>query len=163
MYWRLRRSAWEKGKGAANKRAFGALVRDGKAHGVLAYVGGRVAGWCALGPRGEFPALERSRVLKPVDDAPVWSIVCFFILPAFRRQGIATRLLEAAVAHARRKGARLVEGYPIDPDGDYPPAFAWTGLAASFRQARFAEVARRSPTRPIMRRRLTGGSRPRPR
>jgi len=163
MFWRLKRSAWQEGQGAANKRAFRALVRDGRAQGILAYVGPRIAGWCALGPRSDFPSLERSRILKPVDDAPVWSIVCFFILPPFRRQGLSTRLLEAAVAHARRKGARIVEGYPVDPDGDYPPAFAWTGLATAFRHARFEEVARRSAARPIMRRRITGRSRSQPR
>ena len=154
MFWRLPRSTWQSQQGAANKRAFRRLVREGRAQGVLAYVGPKVAGWCALGPRDDFPSLSRSRILKPVDDAPVWSIVCFFILPPFRRQGLSTRLLEAAVAHARSKGARAVEGYPVDPERDYPPAFAWTGLAASFRAARFEEVARRSPARPIMRRRL---------
>ncbi len=159
MFWRLKRSAWHEGQGAANKRAFRALVRNGRARGVLAYVGPRIAGWCALGQRSDFPALQRSRVLKPVDDAPVWSIVCFFILPPFRRQGLSTRLLEAAVAYARSAGARAVEGYPVDPDRDYPPAFAWTGLAASFRHARFEEIARRSPSRPIMRRRIRGRSR----
>ena len=153
MYWRLPRSVYVKGKGAANKRAFRALVRGGGAHGVLAYVGAEIAGWCAFGPRADFPTLERSRILQPVDETPVWSIVCFFILPPFRRQGLSTALLEAAVAQARRKGARVVEGYPVDPDGDYPSTFAWTGLAASFQKARFREVARRSASRPIMRRR----------
>jgi len=159
MYWRLPRSVYRQGQGAPNKRAFRRLVSAGRAQGVLAYVGATIAGWCALGPRGDFPALERSRILKPVDDTPVWSIVCFFILPRFRRQGLSTKLVEAAVAHARRRGARVVEAYPVDPRGDYPPAFAWTGLAASFRQARFEEAARRSPTRPIMRRRIGGPAR----
>ncbi len=161
MWWRIPRSAWQKGQGGANRRAFRRLVRDGGARGVLAYAGDRPAGWCAIGPRGDFPGLDRSRVLAPIDDAEVWSITCLFILPEFRRAGISGKLIAEAVRYARRGGARVVEGYPIDPDGEYPPAFAGTGIASAYLRAGFREAARRSPTRPIMRRRLRGTRRPR--
>ncbi|HKQ62266.1 MAG TPA: GNAT family N-acetyltransferase, partial [Candidatus Polarisedimenticolaceae bacterium] len=90
-------------------------------------------------------------VLKPVDAAPVWSVSCLFVARAHRRRGISVGLLRAARRHAARHGALLVEGYPVDPRGRAPDAFVWTGLASAFRQAGFTEVARRSPTRPIMR------------
>ena len=62
-------------------------------------------------------------------------------------------MIEGAVDYARNKGARIIEGYPIDPKKKpMPPVFAYTGLAAAFRKAKFKEVARRSETRPIMRR-----------
>lgn len=109
-------------------------------------------GWCSVAPREAFPALERSRVLKRVDDQPVWSVVCFFIAKPYRRQGLTVSLLKAAAEYARQAGARIVEGYPEDPKkADIPAPFAFTGLASAFLQAGFVEVLRRSATRPIMR------------
>lgn len=108
--------------------------------------------WCAIAPRDDYPALERSRVLKRVDDEEVWSVTCFFVARAARRQGVTGALIEAAVAFAAEHGARIVEAYPIDPRmPDVPPVFAWTGLASAFESAGFSEVARPSETRPIMR------------
>jgi len=128
------------------------LVSSGVVPGILAYAGGEPVGWCAIQPRPSYPALERSRVLSPVDDEPVWSITCFFIARPHRARGVSVELIKAAVAHARRSGVRIVEGYPVEPrKGRMPDAFAWTGLPTAFRKAGFAEVARRSPTRPIMR------------
>jgi len=119
---------------------------------VLAYHDGRPIGWCAIAPREEYVALARSRVLKPVDDSSVWSVSCFFVARPYRRRGVTTQLLRGAVSYAASRGARLVEGYPTAPRGGLPDVFVWTGLPGSFEKAGFREVARRSPTRPIMRR-----------
>ncbi|MEW5701594.1 MAG: GNAT family N-acetyltransferase [Candidatus Zixiibacteriota bacterium] len=155
MSWRLPRSQFDKQKGSGNKRAFKAIVKSGTPPGLLAYVGGEPVGWCALAPRECYPALGRSRILAPIDDQPVWSITCFFVARPYRRQGISVHLLEAAVKFAKRRGARIVEGYPQEPaSGPWPDAFVWTGTAAAFRRAGFVEVARRSAARPIMRYRL---------
>ncbi|MBK9129553.1 MAG: GNAT family N-acetyltransferase [Phycisphaerales bacterium] len=149
---RLTRAEYEKHKGDGNKRKLRALVAR-TVPGVLAYVGARPVGWCAIEPRTEFPALSRSRILAPLDDQPVWSIVCLFVRKELRRQGISSRLVEGAVAHAKRHGARLIEAYPVEPKQDpMPDVFAYTGTAATFLRAGFREVLRRSPTRPIMRR-----------
>ena len=149
---RLPRADYELQKGEGNRMAFRDLVTSGEAHGILAYDDGNPAGWCAVGPREEFPALERSRIMRRVDDEPVWSIVCFFIGKEYRRQGLMGRLLSGAIAYAADHGATIVEGYPVEPrTAAMPPVFAWTGLASAFRQAGFVEVARRSETRPIMR------------
>ena len=152
MVWRLRRADFDEGKGDANRRAFHDLVAGGAQPGVLAYTGGEAIGWCAVAPRVDYPALERSRVLAAVDDRPVWSITCLYIARPHRRRGVSVRLLEAAVQFAQERGARVVEGYPIEPySAQVPAAFAWTGLVSAFRQAGFREVLRRSNTRPIMR------------
>jgi GNAT superfamily N-acetyltransferase len=129
-------------------------VGRGAPLGVLAYVGGEPAGWCAVAPREATPRLEGSRLLARVDAQPVWSITCLFVARAHRRRGLSVELLRAACAQARAHGARLVEGYPVDRDAAQPDAFVWHGLASAFRKAGFREVARRSPTRPIMRRSL---------
>ncbi|MGH9748515.1 MAG: GNAT family N-acetyltransferase [Candidatus Polarisedimenticolia bacterium] len=152
MYWRQRQSEYQRLKGEGNRRRLRALVKGGAVPGILAYLDGTPVGWCAVAPRASYARLARSRVLAPVDEAPVWSVVCFFIDRAHRLTGMTAALLRAAAAHARRRGGRILEGYPIEPRrGDVPPPFAFTGLAAAFRKAGFREVARRSDTRPIMR------------
>jgi GNAT superfamily N-acetyltransferase len=152
MYWRRSAPEYEAGKGDGNRRALRRLAAATPSPGILAYRGDRAVGWCAVAPREATPRLNRSRVLAAVDDTPVWSITCLYVERDSRGQGVSVALLEAAVAHARRQGARMVEGYPIDTRGQrQPAAFVWTGLAPAFRRAGFDEVARRSRTRPIMR------------
>jgi len=153
MLWRCRRKDFDANKGDGNRRALKALIEGGQMPGVLVYRDGQPAGWCSVAPREMFPALERSRILKPVDDMPVWSVSCFYVPRVLRGAGLADDLIAAALAHARAGGARAVEAYPVEPTTSSMPAvFAWTGFAQSFTRAGFVEIARRSPTRPIMRR-----------
>ena len=159
MFWRRGRKEWEAGKGAGNRRALRSLVQRGAEPGVLAYKGDDPIGWCAVAPRSDYPALARSRVLEPIDDRPVWSIACLFVARPHRRQGVSARLLDAAAEHAGRRGATIVEGYPTIPRvARAPDAFLWTGTASAFERAGFREIARRSPTRPIVRRTLRRGA-----
>lgn len=153
MAWRHSRADFAKGKGDGNKRAFRKLVAGNAQPGILAYDGDEPIGWCAAAPRQVYTYLESSRVLAPVDDQAVWSISCLFVARPYRRRGISVRLLKAAAAFAREKGAKVVEGYPVEPySKDMPAVFAWTGMVSAFRKAGFKEILRRSKTRPIMRR-----------
>lgn len=157
MWWKLARSQFVKQKGAGNRRAFKRIVEGGEVPGLLAYRDGEPVGWCALAPREAYPRLERSRILTRVDTEPVWSVVCFFVARPFRRKGVTAALLTAAVAYAKAHGARIVEGYPVEPKGArMPDPFVYTGLASAFRKAGFVEVLRRSRTRPIMRYTVAG-------
>jgi len=153
MLWRLPRRQFESQKGARNKNAMKKLVDAGEVPGLLAYVGSQPVGWCAIAPRDDYPALGRSRVLQPIDDRPCWSVSCLFVHRDFRMRGVSTALLRAAVAYARKQRAEILEGYPVEPKGTklIPAAFAWTGIPRAYEAAGFVEVARRSPTRPIMR------------
>jgi GNAT superfamily N-acetyltransferase len=152
MYWRLPRPQFTAQAGEDNRLNMYAIVHTGEAPGILAYIDRQPVGWCAIGPRETFPTLQRSRILKVIDDQPVWSVVCFFVARPYRRQGFTIRLLEAAVEFARLKGAKIIEGYPVEPrEEKAPDVFVYTGLASAFRKAGFEEVARRSVTRPIMR------------
>ncbi len=89
--------------------------------------------------------------MKPVDDQPVWSIICFVVPAAHRGQGVARALLDAAVEHARRRKVRLLEAYPVDKPKRSNDDSMWFGAASMFDDAGFAEVARRKPTRPVVR------------
>ena len=152
-WWRLSSSDFDRGKGDGNRAALKALVDAGDPPGLLAYAASDPVGWVSLGPRERFPRLARSRVLAPVDDRPVWSIVCFFMRRDHRRHGLLPTLIDGAVDYAAARGAAAVEAYPIDPAAGRrtADAFAYTGFASAFLTAGFVEVLRRSPTRPIMR------------
>ncbi len=157
MWWRQSHSEFERRKGEKNRRAFKRIVDSGAEPGLLAYLDDKPVGWCAIQPRQAFPRMEKSRVLRPIDDAPVWCVPCLFVAKEHRGTKISIGLLVAAVRYARMKGAEIVEGYPVDPKrGRTADAFAWTGTASAFRKAGFEEVARRSQTRPIMRYHLKG-------
>lgn len=152
MFWRRSRAEFNRGKGTGNRRAMRSLVKSGAAPGILAFAGNEPIGWCAVAPREDYLALGRSRVLKAVDDTPVWSVSCLFVARDYRKRGVSVALLKAVIEFVRARGGRVVEGYPVEPKSpDMPAAFAWTGLASAFLQAGFREHRRGSETRPIMR------------
>jgi len=161
MLWRRSRAEMTSQAGAGNRAAMRALFAGGQVAGegpgLIAWRGSEPVGWLQVDRRAAFPRLARSRVLKPVDDRLVWSVACFLVVKTARRQGVSGALLRAACDHAAARGAEILEGYPIDtPKAKCPPVYAWTGFLNTFLDAGFEEVARRSPTRPIMGRRLGG-------
>lgn len=152
MWWRLSHSQFLKQRGKENKMAFKRIVDSGQIPGIIAYFEGKPIGWCSVAPRQVYSRLERSRILKRIDDNPVWSIVCFYIAKEFRRKGASILLLKAVLDYVSHRGGTIVEGYPIDSKkSSSPDVFAYTGLASAFRRVGFVEVMRRSETRPIMR------------
>jgi len=152
MYWRLTRSEFTKGQGEGNRLAMRSLVRSGRVPGVLAYLGKEPVGWCSVAPRVDFPSLERSRVLKRLDDRPVWSIVCFFIARGHRGVGVGEDLIRGALRYAKSRGAEIVEAYPTAPRGrELAPVSSYMGTPAMFKRAGFVECARPSPSKVMMR------------
>ena len=152
MLWRLKRSEFEQQKGKKNKLAMKAIIESGEVPGILAYHKRQPIAWCSVAPREQFPALERSRILKKIDDQPVWSISCLFVEKNHREKGISVRITKAAIDYVAQKRGKILEAYPVEPKKDRaPPVFVWIGLAAGFKKAGFIECTRRSETRPIMR------------
>lgn len=152
MWYRLKRSEFEQNKGEGNKKLMKQIVESGEIPGILAYLDGKAVGWCSVAPRTQFPALERSRILKRIDDKPVWSIVCFYIAQDYRKKGLTGKLLNYVIEYCSKQGATIIEAYPSDsPKKDLPDVFAWTGFASTFFKAGFKESARRSETRPLLR------------
>jgi GNAT superfamily N-acetyltransferase len=161
MWWRETAAEFAAKKGAGNREAFRAIVASGDAPGLLAYLGDEPVGWCAVAPRERYARLARSRTLKPIDEQPVWSVTCFFVAQRYRRQGVTTRLVDAAVAFVRDRGGSIVEAYPIAPaSADYPAVYAYTGLLSTFLDAGFAVVARPSASRAIVRRAVNAAAEP---
>jgi GNAT superfamily N-acetyltransferase len=152
-FWGRPRKEFDAGLGdGGNQRWFmQRLAETPQPIGVLAYVGGEPAGWCAVAPRSDHLRLARARTLAAVDDTPVWSVTCFVIAKRFRRQGLMRRLLDGAVALAQEHGAPCVEAYPVDPTRKMGSGELYTGLLSVFEAAGFSEVARRSPSRPVVR------------
>jgi GNAT superfamily N-acetyltransferase len=151
MYWRIG-AAYRKNPGRTNKETFRRVVTRGPAPGLLAFDGDVAVGWCQLTPRDQLPQLERTRRLERVDDQPVWSLSCFYVRKSYRRQGVTAVLIAAALKAAKRAGAPALEAYPVDRSVTSSTTF--TGLASTFERAGFETVARRAPSRPIMRRAL---------
>lgn len=108
--------------------------------GVVTYLDGRPVGWCNIGPRAEITRLARSRLILPVDDLPVWSVVCVVVWSGHRRQGVTAPLIQGAVAYAASRGAPAVEAHPVDPDGRMDPTMAFVGTRAMFERAGFEVV-----------------------
>jgi GNAT superfamily N-acetyltransferase len=161
-YFRVRGRDWTNATAEQNRAVLETAAREGstegRAPGLLAYDGTQVVGWVSVGPRADYERLAFSKVLAPIDDTPVWSIVCFVVGRRSRGQGVAATLLAAAIEYARAHGATVLEAYPVEvPDGArIPSANVYHGTLSMFERAGFEVVERRqfnaaSPVRPIVR------------
>lgn len=157
MWWRLSRSEFKRLQGEGNKAMLREMTLGNQVPGVLAYANGHPVGWCSIGPRKGYAALASSRNLTPVDDQPVWSIVCFFMARPFRRRGLLPELVRGAVRYAQEQGAHIVEAYPINTEAvrlsgkKLTGLSGYMGIASTFGALGFVEVGRASETQLIMR------------
>lgn len=155
MWWRMTRRDWNAASREEKRDRFHAIVDTGPPPGVLAYADGVAVGWCAIGPRETLPQMNRSRVAAPLDAIEgVWAVNCFYVRAGHRGQGMMLTLLQGALRFAAKEGARIVEACPIETERTLSWGEGYHGIASVFREAGFEEVARRSPTRPLMRKRL---------
>ena len=148
MYWRIG-AAYRKQARAKNKVAFRKIVKRGPPPGLIAFDGDQAVGWCQLTPRNDLPWLNRVSRLRRVDDVPVWSLSCLYVRIGYRRQGVTSALIAAAIKAAKRAGAPALEAYPLD--AAQSPSATGTGYASTFARAGFRTVACHAPQRPIMR------------
>ena len=152
MWWRETRSEFDRNQGDGNRDLMKKIVSSGMVPGILAYVDGQPAGWCSVAPRQDYSSLNRSRILKPIDDEPVWSIVCFFVGKSFRGQSLSLKLIRAAIAFVADNGGGILEAYPTVPRGKRLSTIStFMGFPSVFEEAGFVQVARPSEARMIMR------------
>jgi GNAT superfamily N-acetyltransferase len=150
MYWRVGPAYRERPR-EENKAAFRDVTEHGPPPGLIAFDGDVAVGWCQLTPRAALPWLDRARLLKRVDDMPVWSVSCFYVRKGYRRRGLTSALIAAALKAAKRAKAPALEAYPVDTAAPKSTSNLYTGTASTFARAGFKCVARRAPHRPIMR------------
>lgn len=148
MRWRMTSSQYRSSTKESRVATLADLVRQGQPVGVLAYEDHHPVGWCSIAPRETYGAIERFRALPRIDDEPVWSVVCFFVDRLRRGQGLTLALLRAAVDYAHAQGARVVEGYPVEPG---PRLYTYMGAPSTFRAAGFSDVTTPGSTRVVMR------------
>jgi GNAT superfamily N-acetyltransferase len=117
--------------------------------GILGYAEGQPIAWCSIAPRDTYRPLGGPEAGK---GDRIWSIVCFFVRRDFRGNRIAPLLVEAAMAEARKRGATLVESYPVAEDA---PSYRYMGFVPMFRKAGFRKVGTAGTRRTVMRRTLT--------
>ncbi len=154
MWWRLSRSTFEKNQGQGNRAALKDLVAAGDVPGIVLYNEGNAVAWCSVAPREAYASLNRSPVLKPLDEVPVWSIVCFFVARSHRGQGTLESLIRAAIDHARKGGGQVVEAYPTTlktRGARLPPVSSFMGLPSVFERVGFEKCAQPSNSKVIMR------------
>jgi GNAT superfamily N-acetyltransferase len=152
MYWRTTRREFEEGQGAGNKSAMKGIVESGEVPGLLFYLDNHPVAWCSIAPRDHYASLNRSRILKKLDEIPVWSLVCFFVDKDFRNQGLIQEVLRGAIEYVRDQGGKVIEAYPTVPKGGrLPPVSSYMGLPSMFEKAGFVEVARPSKSKAVMR------------
>lgn len=132
-------------------------VRAGVPVGLLARAGTEPVGWVAVAPRPVYPRLARSPLTRPVDPtedlADVWSVTCLFVHRTARRRGVTGVLLSSAVEFAAGRGARAIEGYPVDTEGAAKSSGElYHGTLSGFLAAGFDLVERRGTHRAVVRR-----------
>ena len=131
-------------------------IQAGPPPGLIAYIDGEAAGWIRIGPRTLQQRVPRTRMIaaastEPLDDESVWAVTCFVVRREHRGSGITLELLRAAVDLARRSGARLVEGYPVDTRGEKKRTNdLFHGTLATFLAAGFEERAEMKPGRTLV-------------
>jgi hypothetical protein len=154
MHWRLSMEEWMEGKGDGNKAAMRDLAQREDPPGVVAYANDEPIAWCGFGDRSEFPRMQRSALVKPVDDEPVISLTCLLVKKGHRGEGLCSALIVAVCEYlAETAGTRTVEAYPVEPAPGRKagPDNAMTGIASAFVAAGFTEIARPRSDRPVMR------------
>jgi GNAT superfamily N-acetyltransferase len=149
MVWRATPAEARQRDGASRKAALKQRIDSGVPVGILGYIGGEAIAWCSIAPRSTYRRLGGGDLA----DSPeaIWSIACFFVVRCLRLQGVATRLVEAAIDHARRKGAAIIEAYPVEADS---PSYRFMGFVSMFEALGFREVGLAGRRRHIMRLRL---------
>ena len=147
MVWR---AGAKTAKGPDRKAAMRRKVCEGVPIGLLGYSNDEPVAWCSIAPRTTYRDLGGpTSIGEPPEE--VWSLVCFFIRRELRGKGLTKRIVEAAVQHAAKRGAKVVEAYPVEQGS---PSYRFMGYLPTFSAAGFRGVGRAGTRRHVMRREL---------
>lgn len=130
-----------------------ALIERGRSHGILVYAQGKPVGWCQYGLRQELPRIDNNPKYRKVTagngSKRLWRITCFVVHGKYRRHGVASTALKAALAAIRKRGGGLVEAYPIRRWGAYAEH---RGTVSMFEKEGFTAIASLGSSNVLMRR-----------
>ena len=147
MVWR---AGAKTAKGSRQESGDEAIRLRRRPHRVAGYSSGEPVAWCSIAPRTTYRDLGGPTNVSELPEE-VWSLACFFIRRELRGKGLTKRIIEAAVQHAAKRGAKVVEAYPIEPGS---PSYRFMGYLSTFSAAGFHEVGRAGTRRRVMRRAL---------
>lgn len=111
-----KKRAWECDKRRAkfNRKQAINLIKTGGMQGYLAYVQGKVVGWCNSNDKKAYNNVNFNFAEEVPDNGEkIKSIVCFSVAPKYRGYGVATALLNYVCKDAKADGFDLVEAYPF--------------------------------------------------
>lgn len=124
--------------------------------GLVAYCGSEPVGWCAVEPRPAYVGLVRNQRVawdgrdEDRTDIGVWAVTCVLVRAAHRRSGVGTVLVRAAIDHARERGARALEAYPMTTNAAIDEELH-VGLLEMFVDAGMFELSRPTKRRAVVR------------
>lgn len=130
---------------AARKKVLHERVLKRTLIGLLGYVDGEPVAWCSVAPRETFLKLSDN---QGEAESGVWSVTCFFVRRDHRNSGLSGQMLDEAVKLAKKRGAKFVEGYPVDPES---PSYRFMGFVSLFRERGFRTTGRAGSRRHVMR------------
>jgi GNAT superfamily N-acetyltransferase len=158
QWFKVRDKDWASVSADVRAKRLREQTRADPTSGLVAYLDGEPAGWCAVEPRVAYLRLLTARVPwagrdEDKADPDVWAVSCFVTRAGFRRRGVSRALAAAAVGFARERGARALEGYPIvvRPGQEFGWGELYVGSHSIFADAGFVEVSRPTPRRAVMR------------
>jgi GNAT superfamily N-acetyltransferase len=148
MAWRAVGEETRQTDRASRKRFMKSRVDAGVPVGLVGYLSDEPVAWCSIAPRDTYRPLGGPEV-KP--GLKVWSLACMFVRRDLRGSGLADQLIAAALDHAGKEGADVVEAYPVDPDS---PSYRFMGFVAAFERAGFKKIGEAGKRRHVMQRAL---------
>lgn len=152
MTWRATPDEIKDSKSPARKQQMLARIADGVPTGLVGYAAGEPVAWVSIAPRDTFRGLGGP---DAEGDEQIWSLTCMYVQRRFRGEGLGRQLLTAAIAHARKHRADVVEAYPVDPDS---PSYRFMGFVPIFEGFGFVEVGKAGSRRHVMRLTLSSAS-----
>jgi GNAT superfamily N-acetyltransferase len=145
MAWRATKAELRDTTGGAREKQILGRINDGVPVGLVGYATDEPVAWVSIAPKETFQRLGGP---APDEDEKIWSLTCMYLRRHLRHEGHAHALIDAAVKHAKKKGATVLEAYPVAPDS---PSYRHMGFVPAFEAAGFKEVTTVGTRRHVMR------------
>jgi GNAT superfamily N-acetyltransferase len=145
MAWRATREELKDATNASRKKQILSRIADGVPVGLVGYADGKPVAWVSIAPKETYLRLGGPEA-KPGEK--IWSIACMYMRRNLRKQGIGHDLIQAAIKHAKKEGATIVEAYGVAPDS---PSYRFMGFVEAYARAGFKEIEMAGTRRHVMR------------